>query len=394
MVELTCEELVKFETKIAKRFGDGELPYLVHFCGGNEDQLIDIFKSINPGDWVFSTHRNHYHYLLHGGSPDKLEQKILDGQSMFVFDRGLNFYSSSIVCATPSIATGVALALKRKNSAKKVWCFVGDGAADNGHLFEAARYVDAFNLPCIFVIENNDRSVSATLSDRWNNDVIHFPFKCVVEYKYKPTWPHGGTGVGWISFKTKAKIEEQFHDIKYEKRNCLSIPLHTYKDAVKESMNMLGEEGVIFVGYNTHYGSAYGTLNDVPLNQRVETPLAENLMAGLAIGLSLEGFKSCLYFERHDFIYNALDAIVNQVDKIRTISKNEFKIPMIIKTVVGGTKPFYAGITHTSDLTEIFKRLFHFPVLDAKTPEDVISMYDYAVDADCPVLIVERKELY
>ena len=84
---MTKDELIKFEKKIAKRFDNGEIPYLVHFSGGNEDQLIEVFKDIKPGDYVFSTHRSHYHYLLHGGDPNRLERLILDGKSMFVFDR-------------------------------------------------------------------------------------------------------------------------------------------------------------------------------------------------------------------------------------------------------------------------------------------------------------------
>ena len=116
------KELIAFEKQIAMRFDNGELPYLVHLSGGNEDALIEIFKKIQFGDYIFSTHRSHYHYLLAGGAPDRLEQLILAGKSMFVFDRSLNFYSSSIVCATPSIAAGVAWALKRKGSGRKVWC--------------------------------------------------------------------------------------------------------------------------------------------------------------------------------------------------------------------------------------------------------------------------------
>ena len=74
-----------------------------------------------------------------------------------------------------------------------------------------------------------------------------------------------------------------------------------YKEAMIKSMDELSREGAIFIGYNVKYGDAIGTLKNVPDNQKLETPVAENLMSGLAIGMSFEGFKPVIYFERHDF---------------------------------------------------------------------------------------------
>ena len=386
------QELIKFEEKIAQLFDDGRLPYSIHFAGGNENQLIEIFKDIKSGDYVFSTHRSHYHYLLHGGRPERLEELILNGKSMFVFDRNANFYSSSIVCATPSIAVGVAWALKKKGSLQRVWCFIGDGAEDEGHLVEAARYVDGWDLPCTFIIEDNDRSVSATKSERWGKYEPLF-FKCVQRYGYTPTYPHGGSGTsGWLKF-TKEPEKESFLWEGPRQLTSVSTEME-YKDGVINSMNGLADQGYIFIGYNVRHASAYGMLEDVPRDQRLETPLAENLMAGLAIGMSMEGFKAVLYFERHDFIFNALDALVHQVDMIETISDGEFTCPIIIKAVAGGMHPFYAGITHTTNYTGVFKKLFHFPVLAPETGKDVMRAYAYASEYPGPVLVSEMKELY
>jgi len=391
------QQLINFESRIARQFDDGEIPYLIHFSGGNEDQLLDIFQNIKPGDYIFSSHRSHYHYLLAGGPPNRLEDLIIDGKSMFVFDRKLNFYTSSIVCATASIAAGVAWALKKKNSDKKVWCFVGDGAEDEGHFYEAVRYVDGWDLPCTFIIEDNDRSVSASIEERHGT-----PFRlrwpgCVKRYLYTPTYPHGGNGSGkWIKFKKEAIIEKVPEKKIYTlpKTKSLESPMK-YIDAVKKSMQILAENNkTYFVGYNVRHGAAYGTLKDIPESQRLETPLAENLMAGLAMGMSMEGFKPVLFFERHDFVYNAIDALVNQLNKIDQISQGEFVFPIIIRAVVGGIKPFYAGLTHTADLTELFKDIFSFPVYAPETPAEVIKAYEIAMVSKGPVLISERKDLY
>lgn len=190
---ITKQELINFETNIAKLWEQAKIPYPVHLCGGNEEQLIKIFKKVNVGDYIFSTHRSHYHYLLAGGSKNHLEEMIMRGDSMHVFDKKLNFLTSSIVAGIPVTAAGVALALKKKNSKRHVWCFVGDGAEDEGHFYEAVRYVDGQNLPCTFIIEDNNRSVETPKSVRYGESKIIWP-KCVKRYHYIPTYPHVGTG--------------------------------------------------------------------------------------------------------------------------------------------------------------------------------------------------------
>ncbi len=199
---ITKRELIEFENRMKARWEDGEIPYPIHFCGGNEDQLVEIFKEVREGDYIFSTHRSHYHYLLAGGSQERLEKLVFEGDSMHVFDKRINFFSSAIVAGCPGIAAGVALALKRQESSKRAWCFVGDGAEDEGHFYEAARYVDGWKLPCTFVIEDNDRSVETPKSERYGKSEIAWP-ECVRRYNYVPTYPHHGTGA-WIK---KFKVE-------------------------------------------------------------------------------------------------------------------------------------------------------------------------------------------
>jgi TPP-dependent pyruvate/acetoin dehydrogenase alpha subunit len=201
------KSLIDFESRIAKIFNEAKIPYPVHLCGGNEDQLIDIFREIKKEDWVFSTHRPHYHYLLKGGDPDVLEKKILEGNSMYVFDKERNFYSSAIVGGCPGIAAGLALGLKEQNRQEKVWCFVGDGGEDSGHFYEAVRYVHGWKLPCTFIIEDNDLSVETSKELRYGrNSELEWP-NCVRRYHYERIWPHVGTGE-WVDFTGEGKRDK------------------------------------------------------------------------------------------------------------------------------------------------------------------------------------------
>lgn len=212
----TKESLIAFESRVRELWEAGELPYLLHLCGGNEDQLIEIFTRIEPGDWVFSSHRNHYHALLSGMNPDRLEHLIRTGNSMFVFgstddERArmpVNFLTSSVLAGTCCIAAGVAHRIKhewRKDPSSRVphvWCFLGDGAEDEGHFYEAVRFVDGHQLPCTFIIEDNDRSVDTSRADRRGHGQMIWP-ECVHRYHYKPTYPHAGSG---CKFHIKFKI--------------------------------------------------------------------------------------------------------------------------------------------------------------------------------------------
>lgn len=195
MNHATKADLVNFETCVKDLWEAGELPYLLHLAGGNEDQLIHVFSRANKGDWFFCSHRAHYHALLAGMPEYDVMQRIKRGDSMFLFSREHNFYTSSVLAGTCCIAAGVAWQLKQSGSKAHVWCFIGDGAEDNGHFYEALRYVQGQDLPCTFVIEDNDRQVDTNMKDRWGTDK-RFPWgdNHVYRYSYTPTYPHAGSG--------------------------------------------------------------------------------------------------------------------------------------------------------------------------------------------------------
>jgi pyruvate dehydrogenase E1 component alpha subunit len=192
---VTKQELIDFEKSVASHWEAGDLPYLIHLSGGNEDFLIEHFEEdVKDGDWIFSTHRNHHHALLAGIPANTLMGRILEGNSMFVFSRSHNFFSSSILAGTCAIAAGVAYALKESGSDNWVYCFLGDGAEEQGHFYEAVMFVEAQDLPCMFIIEDNDRQVDTSFEERNPNKFKFEMPSCVIRNKYKATYPHAGNG--------------------------------------------------------------------------------------------------------------------------------------------------------------------------------------------------------
>jgi len=202
MKKVTAQELEWFETRVKEAFKAGEINCPIHLAGGNEEILIRIFEEVNPDDYVFSTHRNHFHYLLKGGDPEKLFDEIKGlptgvcggkGRSMHVYDHSIRFYTSAILGGTCAIAVGVAVGIKRDGGKEKVFCFIGDGAEDEGVVSEAIAYASAKNLPIIFVVEDNNLSVETTKQQRWGCCIPRFHPK-VYRYQYERKYPHVGIG--------------------------------------------------------------------------------------------------------------------------------------------------------------------------------------------------------
>ena len=169
-----------------------------------------------------------------------------------------------------------------------------------------------------------------------------------------------------------------------------------YKEAIIKSMELLAQDPrTYFIGYNiTHGSKAYGTLSSVPIDRCIESPVAENLMTGLAIGMALGGYRPVLFFERHDFMLNAADALINHLDKVEALSKGEFKAPVIIRATVGGSIPINPGLQHINDYSNFFKNALSFPVYEYTKAEDIIGGYRKALLISQPTMFIERRNLF
>jgi pyruvate dehydrogenase E1 component alpha subunit len=196
-IQHTAESLIDFENLIVKHWEEGKIRGPIHLSNGNEEQLIEIFKRIKTSDWVFSTWRSHYHWVLKGLSADYATELIKLGKSITMCEHEERFYASAIVGGTLPIALGVASAIKKDGGDDKVWVFVGDMSFESGIFYEVHKYARNFDLPLYFVVEDNGVSTYTPTDATWNikreipSDVIH--------YTYKSKYPHYGSGK-WIAF--------------------------------------------------------------------------------------------------------------------------------------------------------------------------------------------------
>ena len=188
---ITKEGLIAFEERVKQAFLDKQIHAPVHLSGGNEEQLIEIFKDVRDKDWVFSTWRSHYHALLKGIPEEELFKEILAGRSMYLNNARHKFVCSSIVGGILPIACGVALGAKLKGLDEKIWVFVGDMTARTGIYHEFVEYCRGFDLPVSVVIEDNHLSTNTPTSEAWGLQHAQIP---IHRYKYERQYPHVGVG--------------------------------------------------------------------------------------------------------------------------------------------------------------------------------------------------------
>ena len=214
-IKYTPEELIQFEDDIVQMYKDGKIKAPLHLSGGNEKEIMEIFKEVNQDDFIFTTYRSHYHSLLKGMPKQRLIDWILDLKSIHVMDSEYKIFSSAIVAGTLSIAIGVALAIKIRGGKEKVWCFIGDMTASTGTFSDCMTYAVNFDLPITFVIENNGLSTDTKTHEAWGTTekeieddykklAIAYP-KFIKHYKYTRTRPHYGIGTFVIFEDDKLK---------------------------------------------------------------------------------------------------------------------------------------------------------------------------------------------
>jgi len=213
----TPETLRAFEEEIKEIFLTGAIRAPVHLSGGNEEQLIEIFREVKPSDWVFSTHRSHLHALLKGVPPERVKADILAGKSIHLNYKEHNFATSAIVGGCLPIALGVALAIKRRDEicrrgeGRRVWVLVGDMTATTGIFHECVTYAENFNLPLWIVVECNGLSTNTPTDEVWGFKHEHRPKDGVrvtrswekgalLEYCYERVFPHINAG-RWVEFR-------------------------------------------------------------------------------------------------------------------------------------------------------------------------------------------------
>ena len=196
---MTPQDLLDFEKEIETLFAAGAIKAPVHLAGGNERELIEIFKDIKILDWVLCGWRSHFHCLLRGVPPKALKEAILAGRSIALCFPAYRILSSAIVGGICPIAVGLAWAIKHRKGRERVYCFIGDMTSFTGIYQECFRYCVGHDLPVTFIIEDNGKSVMTDTLESWGLENKKLSNRKATIYRYDLTRPHVGIGT-FISF--------------------------------------------------------------------------------------------------------------------------------------------------------------------------------------------------
>lgn len=169
----------------------------------------------------------------------------------------------------------------------------------------------------------------------------------------------------------------------------------SYFNEIKKSMDMLSEEGYIFLGQSVSYPGnvIYKTLENV--SNKIELPVAEDMQMGMSIGLSLAGKRVVSIYPRMDFLICAMNQLANHLDKIKELSYGIFKPKVIIRTMIGSKAPLDAGLQHTGDYIDMLEAgLKDIKVYNLRYTDTIYQCYQRAVENNCSTILVEHGDLY
>jgi pyruvate dehydrogenase E1 component alpha subunit len=164
----------RFEEKAGQLYGMGAIGGFCHLYIGQEAVVVGMQMALKPGDQVITGYRDHGHMLACGMSANGVMAELTGrrsgyskgkGGSMHMFSMEKNFYGGhGIVGAQVSLGTGLAFANRYRGNDNVSLAYFGDGAANQGQVYESFNMAELWKLPVVYVIENNRYAMGTAVS--------------------------------------------------------------------------------------------------------------------------------------------------------------------------------------------------------------------------------------
>ncbi len=164
----------RFEEKAGQMYGMGLIGGFCHLYIGQEAVVVGMQMAQKPGDKVITGYRDHGHMLVCGMEPRGVMAELTGrrsgyskgkGGSMHMFSREKEFYGGhGIVAAQVSLGTGIAFASRYRNDKTVSVIYFGDGAANQGQVYESFNMAELWKLPAVYIIENNRYAMGTAVS--------------------------------------------------------------------------------------------------------------------------------------------------------------------------------------------------------------------------------------
>lgn len=166
----------RIEEVIESKYKEDQMKTPIHLVIGQEATSVGVCMAMEKTDLVFAGHRTHGNYLAKGGDLKRMLAEFFcrktgcagsRGGSMHLIDKSVGMAGSSAICGgAPPLATGAALSAKLLRTPNVICVFFGDGAAEEGSVWESMNFAALKRLPILYFCENNFYSVCSPLSKR------------------------------------------------------------------------------------------------------------------------------------------------------------------------------------------------------------------------------------
>jgi 2-oxoisovalerate dehydrogenase E1 component beta subunit len=171
--------------------------------------------------------------------------------------------------------------------------------------------------------------------------------------------------------------------------------VQTIHDTLQEEMR--NDDRVIVLGEDVGarggvFRVTMGFLDEFGEERVIDTPLDETLIAGVAIGMALDGLRPVAEIQFADFIFPAFNQIVSEAARIRYRSNGDFECPMVIRAPYGGG--VHGALYHSQSVEALFAHVPGLKVVAPSTPHDVKGMLTKAIEDPDPVMFFEHKKAY
>ncbi|HVU65349.1 MAG TPA: thiamine pyrophosphate-dependent enzyme, partial [Phycisphaerales bacterium] len=435
------------EQRLLRLFSEGKLFGTVHTCIGQEFVGVSVSRCLNDADTVFSNHRGHGHFLSYRRNILGMLGEVM-GKSVGVCGgRGGSqhlqqdgFYSNGIQGGIAPVTVGMGFASKLRKTGGVSVVYIGDGTLGQGALYESLNIASKWELPVLFVNENNlfaqSTSQTQTLAGDINARAAAFGIRtyhsstwdwpqlfesmraCVEEIRRtgKPAWhrvdtfrlmahskgddnrpeeyvaPYREKDPINVMLKEhgdsprwKALIAEIEREIEEAVKAADAAPWGDCAEAASRNRHREGEyrwkrktfereKGVAAVrkgleaGLSEHdnlviigediespYGGAFKCTQGLSAKwpERVRnTPISEHAISGIGNGLAMRGMIPVVEIMFGDFMTLCMDQWVNHAAKFRFMFNDKVRVPVIIRTPMGGKRGYAA--THSQSIEKHF----------------------------------------
>src|SRR3989441_7571165 len=164
----------RFEEKAGQLYGMGAIGGFCHLYIGQEEIVVGMQMALKPGDQVITGYRDHGHMLATGMSANGVMAELTGrrggyskgkGGSMHMFSKEKNFFGGhGIVGAQVSLGTGLAFANRYRGNDSVSLAYFGDGAANQGQVYESFNMAELWKLPVVYIIENNRYAMGTSVA--------------------------------------------------------------------------------------------------------------------------------------------------------------------------------------------------------------------------------------